>query len=288
MKKILVFCILTTFGALLAMAQDDMYFVPKKKKAAAVQPEQKPVYGGSCRDVDEYNRRGKFRSSYEGVDADSLASDVFDFEQGGYGDTLSFAENTDTYAGDDDYRYCRRMSRFDDFYWYDPWYHGWYGSYWYGNSYWGWRYGWYDPWFGPWYDPWFYGYYRPWHYGWYYPHYWYGSYYRPYYGFTGTANHGRPSYGHSAAGKSNFKGYRGQNNRNNSSGRFNNRRYENNNNDRFNNENNRFRGERRNNYGNFNTTSRPSYNSGGSFGGNRGGGSFGGSRGGGGHFGGRR
>lgn len=284
MKRLLAFCILTAFGTLLSLAQDDMYFVPKKSKADIARPEQKIVYGGSNRDVDEYNRHGKFGSSYQGLDTVDVSGSEYD----GYEDKLSFSQSAESYAEEDDYRYCRRMSRFDDFYWYDPWCHGWYGNYWYCSSYWGRHYGWYDPWYGPWYDPWFYGYYRPWHYGWYYPHYWYGSYSRPYYGFTGTANHGRPSYGHSTAGKTNFKGYRGQSNLDNNRGKFNNRRFENNRNDRYNQESKRFKGERKNNFGNFNTTSRPSYNSGGNFGGNRGGGSFGGSRGGGGHFGGRR
>lgn len=63
------------------------------------------------------------------------------------------------YDDADDYRYCRRMQRFDGFY--DPWFYGYstfYGPYWSA--------GWYDPW----YDPWMYGYrgwYGPWRYGYY-------------------------------------------------------------------------------------------------------------------------
>ena len=71
------------------------------------------------------------------------------------------------------------MSRFDDFYWYDPWfrgpYYGWHSPWWYS------RWGWYDPWYYgygyngwygwyDWYDPYFYSWYgwgSPYRWGWY-------------------------------------------------------------------------------------------------------------------------
>lgn len=261
-----------------SFAQDDMYFVPKKSSNEAKIETPSVTYSGSLRDVDEYNRRGSFRSEYYALDNDSTGNDVFQFEPGIYADSSFVEANAEQYGSEDDYIYCRRMSRFDDFYWYDPWYYGWYGSYWYGSPYWYARYSWYDPW----YDPWYYGWYRPWgYYGWYYPGYWYGSYYRPYRGITGTRNHGRVNYGYAGNSNGNFRGYRGNNNRTNSSNRYNDS-------DRNNNyNNNKFRGNRNNSYSRTETQSRPSYNSSSSFGGNRGssfsgGGSFGGSRGGGG------
>ena len=281
MKKIVF---VTAFVCLLPhdiIAQDDMYFTPKKADKTETVQEQPKMYAGSFRNVDEYNRHGRFAGVSQEVDLDTLYSDVVFFDADTAtvaGDTILVGDVTDAadYAYDpsEDYEYSRRLSRYDDYYWHDPWYYGWYGygPYWYGSPYWyaGW---WYDPW----YDPWFYGWHRPW--GWYYSWYWPVSYHRPYYGVTGTSNHGRP-YRHGSVGSGNFKGYRGTNNRVSSNR---------NNYDRDNNRtnySNRFRGNRQNNFNRNNYQSRPSYNnsfggsrSGGSF---RGGGSFGGSRGGGG------
>ena len=281
MKKIVF---VTAFVCLLPhdiIAQDDMYFTPKKADKTETVQEQPKMYIGSFRNVDEYNRHGRFAGVSQEVDLDTLYSDVVFFDADTStvaGDTILVGDVTDAadYAYDpsEDYEYSRRLSRYDDYYWHDPWYYGWYGygPYWYGSPYWyaGW---WYDPW----YDPWFYGWHRPW--GWYYSWYWPVSYHRPYYGVTGTSNHGRP-YRHGSVGSGNFKGYRGTNNRVSSNR---------NNYDRDNNRtnySNRFRGNRQNNFNRNNYQSRPSYNnsfggsrSGGSF---RGGGSFGGSRGGGG------
>ena len=281
MKKIVF---VTTFVSLLPhdiIAQDDMYFTPKKADKTETVQEQPKMYTGSFRNVDEYNRHGRFAGVSQEVDLDTLYSDVVFFDADTStvaGDTILVGDVTDAadYAYDpsEDYEYSRRLSRYDDYYWHDPWYYGWYGygPYWYGSPYWyaGW---WYDPW----YDPWFYGWHRSW--GWYYSWYWPVSYHRPYYGVTGTSNHGRP-YRHGSVGSGNFKGYRGTNNRVSSNR---------NNYDRDNNRtnySNRFRGNRQNNFNRNNYQSRPSYNnsfggsrSGGSF---RGGGSFGGSRSGGG------
>lgn len=273
-----------------AYAQDDMYFMPKKtekvvKEVAPVEP-----YYENRMDVDDYNRRGFFGNQGYALSSDTTANDVINFSTSDSLDAAGYAgvgdEYDEGYNPEDDYVYSRRMSRFDDFYWYDPWYYGWYGPYWYGSPYW---YA-YSGWYSPWYDPWYYGWYRPWGYGWYYSWYRPVSYYRPYRGITGTSNHGRVSYGYAGSANKNFRGYRGTTNRLNNNRSYNNNRYNNSNKDY-----NRFNGNRRNNYNNQNTMSRPSYNNNSSFGGIRGGGSFGGGSfggsrggGGGGHFGGRR
>lgn len=273
-----------------AYAQDDMYFMPKKtekvvKEVAPVEP-----YYENRMDVDDYNRRGFFGNQGYALSSDTTANDVINFSTSDSLDAAGYAgvgdEYDEGYNPEDDYVYSRRMSRFDDFYWYDPWYYGWYGPYWYGSPYW---YA-YAGWYGPWYDPWYYGWYRPWGYGWYNSWYWPVSYYRPYRGITGTSNHGSVSFGHSGSVNKNFRGYRGTNNRLNNNRNYNSNRY-NNSNKNY----NRFNGNRRNNFENQNTMSRPSYNNSSSFGGIRGGGSFGGGSfggsrggGGGGHFGGRR
>ncbi len=159
MKKLIMLLMLSGVLPMTAMAQDDdMYFVPTKenvaKDATNFGVPQRTYYAGSDRSVDEYNRQY-----------------VYD-----YPDTM-MTDSTDM-----DYRYTRRMSRFDDYTpsaaywegyrdgtWSSPWRTGWYS--------------WYDPWYEPWYtfyDPWYYDrwygwrspwyyssiYYRPWRYGW--------------------------------------------------------------------------------------------------------------------------
>lgn len=276
MKKFFFVSMLFCMISSAVFAQDDMYFVPKKSSKEIKQEPKSVTYSGSSRDVDEYNRYG-LNSTYYSLDSVSTANDVFNFEQEAYADSLLMYEDGNQYDTENDYICSRIMNRFDDFYWYDPWYCGWYyPGYWYGSPYWYARYGWYDPWFYGWYGPWTY-------YSWYYPSYWHGSYYRPYRGITGTSNHGRVNYGYAANNNRNFSGYRGSNNRGNSNNRYNTNQ---------NNYNNNFRGNRNNNYSNNNVQSRPSFNSGSNFGSGRsggfgGGGSFGGgSRGG--SFGGRR
>lgn len=203
MKKKL-FLLIVLLGAMpwTLMAQDDdLYFVPKKAVERNHDSQQRadmgPVYhSGSNRNVDEYNRYGRLRSTYQKIGTDSLGDDIIMFQTGrgiypdsSYVDTL-FAER---YArNDEDFGYTRSMSRWDDFY--DPWVYarfGW-GPYWrYG---WGWHSAW-SPyyyssyWYDPWYDPWFYGY------GWGYPYYRYG-WYSPYYGYGwGFPYYGYPYYG---------------------------------------------------------------------------------------------
>lgn len=273
MKRLVFVSLLCGLMSTSAIAQDDIYFTPTKKDKKEAREYQPPVRHHGCnRDIDEYNRRGNFRSHYNVIGSDSTANDIIDFSAGVPSDSLGYYGGG-RYDDDDDYAYSRRMSRFDDYYWRDPFYWDtWYGSpywyanaYWYGSPYWYARYGW------GWYDPWYYGgWYRPYYYGWYGwggPHYHSVVAYRPGAGrFTGTNNHG-------------FRGV--------STNRFAQR----------NSVNRTYRN--RSDFGN-NTISRPSYNNstfggsrGSSFGGSRGGGFSGGSRGGGfsgggGHFGGRR
>lgn len=171
------------------LAQDDMYFVPGKTKVKEVPREAPTYYVGSTRDIDEYNRRGRFYSSYQPVGADSVASDVISFQPGcGIAPDSCYVDTLFTCGGDgawdsDDFACTRRMSRWDGYY--DPWFYG----------YWGPRcYGYYDPWYDPWYYGsyygWYGGWYSPWHYGYYgwgwpyYGHGWYGgwAWNQPYWG----------------------------------------------------------------------------------------------------------
>lgn len=318
MKKFILISVLAGVLPLSMMAQDDdLYFTPKKDAATNSYNKYDNSYG-SNRNVDEYNRHGKFWSHYQKLGTDSKGNDIIQFTQGNglYPDSTfidtTFVGNyySQMEGNDDDYKYSQRMSRWDGFY--DPAYYNWsygFGPYWgYGPR---WRYGFYDPFYDSWYDPWYsgyygyygypYGYYR----GWYDP--WYSGYYGyPYYGGgyvsysrpTGTRNHSfgngvnSGSFAQGTFGGSRTTGSRSFNNSNNRS---------------FGSQNNssRFGGSRtidnQNNTRTFDNsrsidrTPSPSYNSG-SFGG---GGSFGGSRsggfgggGGGGHtggsFGGRR
>lgn len=273
-EKIVLLVAVSGFLPISLAAQDDMYFRPQKTDKKDVLRDM-PSYNSTEWNIDEYNRRERSVGEYRrNVDLDTLYSDIILLDTSAIDSTSSFELEEYAYTPEEDYVYSRNLSRFDDFYWYDPWYFGWrgYGPYWYGSPYWyaGW---WYDPW----YDPWFYGWHRPW--GWYYSWYWPVSYYRPYRGVTGTTNHGRP-YRHNGVGNTNFKGYRGTGNR------INNNRHTYDRNKGNTNYNNRFRGNRQNNNNWNNNQNRPTYNnsfdgnrSGGSF---RGGGSFGGSRGGGG------
>lgn len=248
MKRIVLLSLL--MGALpwMANAQDDLYFTPTETSdydavAANNDDDDKPAYYcGSNRSVDEYNRRGKFRSHYRKIGTDSVGNDIIAFTPGAgigpdssYVDTLFYGPAADYYAGHDEDYYNRPYTVSDyDYpgwrnYWRDRWYYGsWYGLYdpWYANTYWGWADPWYNPW--GWYDGWYdwgwpyynyyswYGWNPYWDYGWG----WggrglnYGSgNYR--YGTTGTVNHGgwasRGSnrFGDGMNHSGNFSGYRG-------------------------------------------------------------------------------
>ncbi len=284
----------------ISMAQDDdLYFSPKK--GAAEEPafvpkrqvEAPTYYVGSTRDVDEYNRQGKYWRHYQKVGTDSVGNDVIEFSEGRgvYPDSLQVTDTyIEDYSTDDDFRYTRDFCRWDGFY--NPWFYRYYGygPYYWSNAYWAW----YDPWYYGymgWYDPWLYGYagwyggwYRPWYYSWGYYRPWYGGWYRPSvgYGRGNIAYTGRRSYSFPNRNNSNTTA---RYNRNNSSRNTVNRSFGN-------------RTNRNNNYNrNFNNNSTRGFStpgssfSSGSFGGGRsgGGGGFGGGRsGGGGGFGGGR
>lgn len=182
MKKLILLLVLCGAMPLTMMAQDDdLYFTPKKKVAAStsakskVETDKPAYYVGSDRDVDEYNRRGQYWSHYQKIGTDEKGNDIIEFQKGRgvypdstYIDTTFVGRYYDTVVDEDDYTYCRRMSRWDG--WYDPWFYSYrwgYGPYW--------RAYWYDPWYyGGWYDPWF----DPWYYG----YGWGWPYYRGYWG----------------------------------------------------------------------------------------------------------
>ena len=221
-KKLFLLFVLAGAMPLTMMAQDDdLYFVPSKKKAettsSSVSNNQKSTYNvRSARDVDEYNRRGKYRSSFQTIGTDSLGNDIIEFHVGTgiYPDT-TYVDTTwvmPQYDEIDDFTYSRQMSRWDGYYgWYDPWYFDRWG--WHPLGYYSWYDPWYYPyygWYGTWHDPWFYyGWYGPWnynwrygyigwgypyrYYGWNYPYYYGGGYGYAYTGTTGTHRHGRPS-----------------------------------------------------------------------------------------------
>lgn len=197
-KLMLLFALLGVSSFTVSAQDDDLYFTPKKQAKRTVVDDNTPAYyAGSDRTVDEYNRRGKYRSRYQNIDSDAQADDVISFTPGtGVYPDSTYSDSTFTdlvakrYQGslddDDDYEYTRRMSRWDGYY--APWYAGWHSPFWYS------RYGWYDPWYwdyAGWYDPWYYGYggwYGSWywgcHLGW---HGWYDHWYGPHYGWGGVA-----------------------------------------------------------------------------------------------------
>ena len=185
MKKLITIQMLLFAVVPAMMAQDDMYFSKEDTKPVSkVEEIEAPAYYvGSNRDVDEYNRRGKLSSYYQKVGVDSLGNDIIEFR---VSDKGYVAENDTVYPGsasyylDDDFVYCRRLSRFDP-YFYDnyPFCTGWWGPYSYASS-------WYYPWYDPWYSPyWHYGYY-----GWYdWYHGWWGGWYPHYVGSIGRVGH---------------------------------------------------------------------------------------------------
>lgn len=173
MKKLVFLSVLLTAMPFGMMAQDDLYFTPKKSdtksevRSANPQYDKCPTYYcGSNRDVDEYNRRGRVSSYYQKIGTDSLGNDIIQFHAGNgqYPDSLVLdtiypgSEQYYAYDGgdsDDSFAYSRRLNRFDNAYgWYDPWFYDdltWdYPYYGYGPY---WRYGW------GWGNPWYCGYY---------------------------------------------------------------------------------------------------------------------------------
>ena len=188
MKKLLLIILAVVMAPLGMMAQDDMYYVPKKadkeKKTTKPAVVDDPV--PMTMSVDEYNRR-HMKSSYEIIGTDSVGNDIIEFTPGDGSypkvDTVFVIKN---YTDEDDYYYSARMGLFDDYY-------GWWNPYLYG--YLGYRWGHYfDCWY-PWYHPWAYGLYDPWFNGWYYGYYpgawgYYGWWNPWYYGYTGYWGYG--------------------------------------------------------------------------------------------------
>lgn len=224
MNRLLITIIAACFSATALMAQDDMYFKPRKKAEIAKEKEEiakqrsyityeeedgQPVFHvGSNRDVDEYNRRGSYARKHTEVCNDSTGNDIIDFQVGDGKYSLPADSNAvDTVYADasyskhydaDDFKYTQRLALYDDFYgpYWGPWryhFHPWYYDPFYDP--------WFDPWFDPWYDPWFYDpwYHRHWGYpsAWYYGPHWgwgYPHYIAPvvtHHGPVGTQNHGR-------------------------------------------------------------------------------------------------
>ena len=191
MKKLILLTVVAALPLTLMAQDDDMYFVPSKenvaKEAKTYGMPKNVYYSGSDRSVDEYNRR--MWSKAEPID--SAGNDIIDFSavRGVYPDSV-------VASGNDDYKYTKRLSRFEgytsasdaywegyrDGRWSSPWYYSsyypWYDSWYYWND--PWYYGYYG-YYSSWYSPWYYGgYYRPWRYwGWYGPRYYARSYYRP-------------------------------------------------------------------------------------------------------------
>lgn len=203
MKKLVLLSAMAVLS-LSATAQDDMYFVPTKKNveksAANYGIPQHTYYSGSRRSVDEYNRMAvRHGSSVQSID--SVGNDIVDFDavSGVYPD--STAVNTH-----EDYQCTRRMSRFDDYDWWDGYYAGLSTNHW----------GYYDPWFSwGYYDPWYswgWGYGWPYYYSswyWDYPYWggWYGPYYHGY-AYYGGGNVGRPHVNRGFSSRD-FRGTRG-------------------------------------------------------------------------------
>ncbi len=188
-------------------AQDDMYFVPKKKAEKAVKTQRSiPVeivyadeeplgISGSTRDVDEYNRRTPVTTTTTGEaqlvqqpDGSFAFQVTADDAQKMSATELYTQGYRDGYEDGEDYSLTRRMNRFNyvslyasPWYWsvrYDPFWDDWYWGYSWSRPYWGYSY------YG------YYGYYRPyygWGYGYHRPYYHYGYHHRPY-------NVGRPAY----------------------------------------------------------------------------------------------
>ena len=182
MKKLVLLSVLLGAMPITMMAQDDdLYFVPTKenvaKEAEKYGMPTDTYYAGSTRSADEYNRRAWSRVA----PIDSAGNDIIDFDgkRGVYPDSV--------FSDASDYKYTKKMSRFDGYtpseaYW-EGYRDGRWTSPWYYSSY----YSWYDPWY---YDPWYYdtywGWRSPYYYSaWYGPRYYYGWYGPRYYGWYG-------------------------------------------------------------------------------------------------------
>ncbi|MGN0234577.1 MAG: hypothetical protein ACI4B5_09175 [Bacteroidaceae bacterium] len=172
--------------ALAQNTDDDMYFIPTKKKAKSETPTkeesvtiktnqpqtstletQVDFHTGQLRDVDEYNRRGNGKENVTTrlvgdtlyvTSTDSLGNEVVIRYSGDDASSVTVTQepkndywynDIDGYY-DDDYYYSTRLYRFRGMAWRSPFL-------------WDVCYGWYDPWYDPWY-------------GWYMPYYHFGYY----------------------------------------------------------------------------------------------------------------
>ena len=123
MKKLRILSVLFGVMPLAALAQDDLYF-PSSDMAKQEALRYDSVYNRrySERDVDEYNRYGRSFGYYKYNGKDSLGNDIIElYPSDGSDPEVLSTDSTRfyrdrTYSYDDDYRYSRRMSRFDDFY----------------------------------------------------------------------------------------------------------------------------------------------------------------------------
>ena len=174
----------------LVAQDDDMYFVPSKKKAAerksySIDTQRYRIdntrpatetyltevddrveadyHTGRLRDVDEYNRRGTRTSSTTSnyrLSGDTLYVRTDTADQRRYV-LRERPVDYDARDYDDDYYYVSRLSRFRGVVIADPWY--WDRSYVIYDP-------WLDPWFDPWYNPCFrpgyFGFYGGWSWGW--------------------------------------------------------------------------------------------------------------------------
>ena len=155
-KWIFTLITLIVSSTLYSFAQDDIYFVPSKKK---VTKQEVPVYESTeydswaenregVMDVDSYNRRGGATArqqtyDYDVVDdSESLTNRIVRFHAPGITVVSSpyYADYIDIYADS-------WYSPFRPYYWYGygwhySWYNSWWGSPYYWNSYC------YDPWWG--------------------------------------------------------------------------------------------------------------------------------------------
>ena len=110
MKKLVLMTVLAGVLPLSLMAQDDdLYFTPKKSS-----------------EYNSVNHRGKYWSHYQKIGTDKKGNDIIQFTKGVgvypdsvYIDTTFVGKYYDTIVDNDDYRYTRRMSRWDGYY--DPW-----------------------------------------------------------------------------------------------------------------------------------------------------------------------
>ena len=222
MKRNFLFLIAILMLPVSMMAQsvdDDMYFVPGKKKSSkqsaslnaansstsaarktvtyptTVETEETEAnadyHTGQLRDVDDYNRRGSERvftrlvNDTLYVSTDSLNEKSYSLGRPGTDVEDEVYDDGGYY--DDDYYYTSRLHRYHGYRFYDPFL-------------WDYYYGWYDPWYDPWY-----GWYAPhfrlgyyswfgWGWGWHHYPYWdvawhhYGPHHGGYYGGRSPRN----------------------------------------------------------------------------------------------------